>query len=213
MNRRPEHMLTYAGMHVFPGGRVEPSDWSETMLSLIRGVSPRQAQEVLDCDLAPHLCLGYWVAAVRELFEEVGIHFFLDRQGTRIRTTKAGVLNGNLAQKRLELQHGKLAFPQLLDSEALHCDVGRLSYFFHRITPEHYSTRFDTRFYLAALPSEQEPLHASEEVAESVWISPKDALLRNQSKNFPMAPPTVAVLSTLAEQPSWEALQQTYRIG
>ena len=212
MNRRPEHMDSYAGMYVFPGGRVERSDWSETMLSLIRGVSPRQAQQVLGCDLQPDLCLGYWVAAVRELFEEAGIHFFIDRQGAPLKTAK-GTITGSLADKRRALQQGELAFPNLLDAESLHCDLGPLNYFFHRVTPEHYSMRFDTRFYLAALPPEQEPLQASEEVSESVWIAPKEALASNQSKNLPMMPPTLAVLRTLAEQPSWVALRQAYRIS
>ncbi len=77
LNRRPEQMDTYAGVYVFPGGRVEASDWSTAMINLTRGITPDDAQKKLGVDLRPELCLGYWVAAVRELFEEVGIHFFL----------------------------------------------------------------------------------------------------------------------------------------
>jgi 8-oxo-dGTP pyrophosphatase MutT (NUDIX family) len=212
MNRRPEHLDTYAGVYVFPGGRVEPSDCSATMLSLVRGVSAIEAQQALGCNLEPDQCLGYWVAAVRELFEEAGIHFFVNRQGAPF-ITDTRSLSGSLAEKRRALQLGELEFPQMLDDEALHCDLSRLTYFFHRVTPDHYPTRFDTRFYLAALPPEQEPLHVSEEVAESVWIAPQEALANHQSKKFPMMPPTLAVLRTLAEQASWAALKQAYRIA
>lgn len=212
MNRRPAHMDTYAGMYVFPGGRVEESDWSQTVLSRMRGVSPLEAQQTLGSDGRAELCLGYWVAAVRELFEEAGIHFFVNQEGDRLTTAK-GALSGNLAEKRRALQQGELDFAQFLSAESLHCNLGQLSYFFHRVTPEHYPTRFDTRFYLAALPPEQEPLHASEEVAESMWIAPQEALASHERKQAPMMPPTLAVLRTLAEQGSWTALRQTYRIG
>lgn len=211
MNRRPDHMDTYAGMYVFPGGRVEAGDWSQAILRHMRGVSPTQAQETLGGEGEAELCLGYWVAAVRELFEEAGVHFFRDRSGAPIRAQSS--LSGPLAEKRRALQHGELDFAQLLVAESMHCDLGQLSYFFHRVTPEHYPTRFDTRFYLAALPPEQEPLHASEEVAESMWITPEEALASNARKQAPMMPPTLAVLRTLAQQPSWTGLRQTYRIG
>jgi 8-oxo-dGTP pyrophosphatase MutT (NUDIX family) len=212
MNRRPDHLDTYAGVYVFPGGRVEPGDWSEPMLNQIRGLSGDQARQALGCDLETAVCLGYWVAAVRELFEEAGIHFFIDQEGAPFRSGKAP-LTGNLAEKRSALQNGKLQFAQMLAAEALFCDLGRLSYFFHRVTPEHYKTRFDTRFYLASLPSEQVPLEASEEVVESLWITPEDALQRHQDQRFLIMPPTVAVLRMLAEQRSWQALRDTYRLS
>ena len=211
MNRRPAQMDTYAGVYVFPGGRVEPSDWSEPMLNLIRGISADQAQQRLGSAISPEVSLGYWVAAARELFEEAGVHYFTNRQGLPL-PGETAPLTGYWAQKRAALQQGKLGFAEMLAAESLYCDLGRFSYFFHRVTPEHYSTRFDTRFYLAALPSQQVPLEVSEEVDESLWILPKDALLRHQNQTFPIMPPTVAVLRMLADVPSWTALQETYRL-
>jgi 8-oxo-dGTP pyrophosphatase MutT (NUDIX family) len=212
MNRRPDKMDTYAGVYVFPGGRVEIDDWSEKMLALTRGLSGAQAQEVLGCDAQPELCLGYWVAAVRELFEEAGIYFFVPSSGGSLGPSREK-LSERLAGKRRALQKGELDFPRLLESEQLHCDVSRLTYFFHRVTPQHYPVRFDTRFYLAALPSGQSPLHSSEEVAESLWIAPKEALDRSQSGGFPMMPPTLAVLRTLANYGSWPELSEAYRLA
>ena len=211
MNRRPEKMETYAGAYVFPGGRVESTDWSSSMLKLVRGISPEDAQQQLDSTARAEVCLGYWVAAVRELFEEAGIHFFAPQQ-THSGTVDSISFAERLALKRAELQAGKFDLPTFMAAERLFCDVGRLSYFFHRITPEHYPVRFDTRFYLAVLPQGQKPLHSSEEVSESIWVAPRTALDFNQSGNFPMMPPTIAVLRTLAEQQSWRSLCAAFQL-
>lgn len=212
MNRRPEKMETYAGAYVFPGGRIEETDWSKEMLELVRGLSPDEARRILGADSAAEFCLGYWVAAARELFEEAGILFFVGA-GSAASLTAAGNPTERLAEQRRRLQRGTMDFPSLLESERLHCDVSRLTYFFHRITPEHYPVRFDTRFFLAALPQGQCPLHSSEEVAESLWIAPHDALSRFDSGAFRMAPPTVMVLRTLAQHETWHTLCSSFRLA
>jgi 8-oxo-dGTP pyrophosphatase MutT (NUDIX family) len=209
MNRRPQEMETYAGVYVFPGGSVETDDSSEAMLSLMRGLSSTQARQLLGAELKPEFCLAHWVAAARELFEEAGVHFFVHANDEALPLGYEQVL----MRKRKALQRGELNFLNLLQSERLHCDITRLIYFFHRITPEHYTIRFDTRFYLAALPSGQTPLHYAEEVAESLWINAKEALERLAGGNFPMMPPTVAVLRMLMEHRSWRSLAAAFRLG
>ncbi len=210
MNRRPEKMQTYAGVYVFPGGCVEQADYSGEMLALTQGLAPSAARAALKSDLDPEVCLGHWVAAVRELFEEAGIHFFVGAEGAPI-SDAAGLVQ-RLLSKRSALQTGELTLPDLLSSELLRCDLSGLTYFSHRITPDHYKIRFDTRFFLAALPAQQEPLHFSEEVTESLWITPQAALDRFPSGNFPMMPPTLAVLRMLAEQRSWHALRSAFKV-
>lgn len=211
MNRRPQNMETYAGVYVFPGGSVEADDSSEEMLSLMRGRSAAQAQQLLGAELKPEFCLAHWVAAVRELFEEAGVHFFVDGKGEPLATAQKQFL-ARLSEKREALQRGELNFLNLLQSEQLHCDITPLIYFFHRITPAHYAIRFDTRFYLSALPSGQTPLHYSEEVTESLWINAKEALERSTDGKFPMMPPTVAVLRTLMEHRTWQDLAAAFRL-
>jgi 8-oxo-dGTP pyrophosphatase MutT (NUDIX family) len=210
MNRRPDNMQTYAGVYVFPGGCVEEADCSPDMLTLTRGLAPAEAQAALKSELAPEVCMGHWVAAVRELFEEAGIHFFVSAAGTAL--LKEGNLARRLLTKRAALQTRRLTLLSLLSAEGLCCDLGSLSYFSHRITPEHYKIRFDTRFFLAALPAQQTPLPISEEVAESLWIRPQAALDRSPSGEFPMMPPTLAVLRTLAEQGSWQSVRATFKV-
>jgi 8-oxo-dGTP pyrophosphatase MutT (NUDIX family) len=202
-------MDIYAGAYVFPGGRVEKSDWSSEMLGLIRGLTPLKARDLLGSELQPELCLGHWVAAVRELFEEAGIHLFTPQSGL-ISGSVLKELSDRLAKRRSALQLGVVDLAGLLTSEALLCDLERLTYFFHRVTPERYPVRFDTRFYLTALPPHQSPLQVSEEVSESLWISPQGALDRCQSGDFPMMPPTVAVLRILASQQSWQTLSESF---
>ena len=212
MNRRPDKIDVYAGIYVFPGGRVEKGDYSPAMLGLTQGLTASQAQQKLGGELDPELCLGHWVAAVIELFEEAGIYFFIPQNGAPSDRTRDG-LPERLALQRAALQRGAIDLSSLLAAERLCCDLTRLTYFFHRVTPEHYPVRFDTHFYLAALPPRQTPLQRSEEVSESLWISAGEAIERSQSGNFPMMPPTVAVLRTLASHRSWNALSEAFQLS
>jgi hypothetical protein len=106
-----------------------------------------------------------------------------------------------------------LVLADLLESEQLICDVGRLTYLFHRITPNHHSVRFDTRFYVGSLPHGQTPLDSSEEVAESVWLTPQEALKLSESGVLPMMPPTVIALRAVAELGSWKNFISAYRLN
>jgi 8-oxo-dGTP pyrophosphatase MutT (NUDIX family) len=212
MTRRRPEMQFLGGFLVFPGGGVENEDCSEKMLSLCRGLTRSDAQKILGADIGPEMCLGHWVAAVRELFEETGIHFFIDENGMAPDVSQRDVAE-RLSEKRRALSNGTFLLTQLLESEKLFCDLGRLTYLFHRITPEKYSVRFDTRFYLAALPANQTPLTSSEEVSESLWIAPEAAVEAAASGKFPMMPPTLITLRTLAEHGSWQNLCAAFPFG
>lgn len=212
MNRRPEKMDTYAGVYVFPGGRVEKADCAAELRSFTLGLSPAEAQEKLGGELDAELCFGHWVAAARELFEETGVLLCASQQGTPS-ANASKMLAERLALKRAALQQGKTNLTRLLAEEGLVCDLARLSYFYHRVTPDHYPVRFDTRFFLAALPTWQNPLDQSEEVDESLWISAAEALDRCQSGKLPMMPPTVAVLRSLASHGSWASLSEIFPLG
>jgi hypothetical protein len=114
--------------------------------------------------------------------------------------------------KRQAMVKEKLGFGEFLESEKLCCDLSRMIYFFHRVTPEFYPMRFDTRFYLATLPAHQTPLPKSEEVTRSVWIKPAEALSQVYNHDFPILPPTTTVLEDLAEIDTWEELCARYRL-
>jgi 8-oxo-dGTP pyrophosphatase MutT (NUDIX family) len=190
---------------------VEEDDWSDRMLARCRGLSPPQAHQILAATMTPEQAMGHWVAAIRELFEETGIHFFI-RQGELLEPNLDS-LRQRLAQSREALWRRRLALAELLESEQLFCDVGRLTYLFHRITPNHHPVRFDTRFYVGSLPQGQTPLDFSEEVAEIIWLTPQDGLKLSESGGLPMMPPTLIALRLLAELGSWKNFLSTYRLA
>ncbi|HEU4339974.1 MAG TPA: hypothetical protein VFU31_00235 [Candidatus Binatia bacterium] len=210
LTRRPPEMQVLGGYLVFPGGRVEECDWSEKMISRCRGLCPAEAQRILGSPMRGEMCLGYWVAAVRELFEEAGVHFFVSDGEPAGQLSESS--QQRLAEQRRTLSQGRISLSDLLESERLFCDLSRLTYLFHRVTPEKHKTRFDTRFYLAALPVGQRPLASSEEVAESLWLAPDVALNSAESGKFPMMPPTLIALRALADIRSWQELSSLYRL-
>jgi 8-oxo-dGTP pyrophosphatase MutT (NUDIX family) len=209
MTRRPPEMKFFGGVYVFPGGTVRKSDCSEEMLSRCHGLSRSEAQRILGNHLSPELSLGHWVAGIRELYEEVGIFLCVKKNGKHLDMTQEKHRE-RMAQKREALVEGAIDFRVLLESEGLYCDVGSPVFFYHRVTPESYPMRFDTCFYLAGIPSGQTPLSSSQEVAESLWITPEQALNQFQKGDFPLMPPTLYSLRTLADIDSWQNLCAKY---
>jgi 8-oxo-dGTP pyrophosphatase MutT (NUDIX family) len=124
--RRVSSMAFAAGMHVFPGGSVDPADYAGS-------ATPEQALVN---------------AAVREVREECDV--------------------------RLESR-----------------DLVRIA---HWITPELEPRRYDTHFFLAALPTGQECRDVGTEADVRVWVRPRRAL----DEPLTMLPPTIAVMSDLA---------------
>src|SRR5262245_36230273 len=167
MTRRHSEMQFLGGFLVFPGGGLEEEDCSEKMLSLCRGLTRSEAQKILGADIGPEMCLGHWVAAVRELFEETGIHFFIHENGMPPDVSQKDVAE-RLSEKRRRLSNRTFLLTHLLESEKLFCDLGRLAYLFHRITPAKYSVRFDTRFYLDELSANKTTLSSSVVVSDSI---------------------------------------------
>jgi 8-oxo-dGTP pyrophosphatase MutT (NUDIX family) len=202
-------MRFMGGFYVFPGGAVHEEDYSPRVLQRCRGLSGEQAREMLGRRHTAELALGHWVAVVRELYEEVGVLLCENHRGMPVDPSDQRSKQ-RLEQKRRALIRERSSFGEVLESENLFCDLSRVIYFFHRITPEFYPMRFDTRFYLAALPPYQTALPSSEEVTESLWIKPQDALGRPYD-DFPILPPTTTVLEILGDIVSWNGLQRRYR--
>jgi 8-oxo-dGTP pyrophosphatase MutT (NUDIX family) len=212
LTRRPEWMEFLGGFYVFPGGIVEEEDWSPQMIQRCRGLAAKDAQAILGNDLSPEHALGHWIGAIRELFEESGVLLGVTEAGAPLDFNSGG-LETKLQARRRELVERMTSLQRILEGERLYCDASRLIYFMHRVTPETNPVRFDTRFYLARLPSTQIPLSESEEVAESVWINPAKALTQCDTGDIPMIRPTRIVLQRLADFHSWESLSKAHRLG
>jgi 8-oxo-dGTP pyrophosphatase MutT (NUDIX family) len=211
LTRRPPEMRFLGGFYVFPGGTVHEDDYAPEMLARCRGLSGDAARKILGNRHDPELAMGHWIAGVRELFEEVGVLLCTTKSGSDID------LRDEASEKRIELKRqalvkNELDFGAFLGAEDLYCDLSRPIYFDHWVTPEIYSMRFDTRFYLAPLPRNQTPLRCSEEVTDSVWITPNEALARNSDHDFPLIPPTTTVLGNLARLGTWDRLRSKYSL-
>jgi 8-oxo-dGTP pyrophosphatase MutT (NUDIX family) len=188
---RPATMAFAAGMVVFPGGAVDPRDGDEVPF---HGPDPASWATVLTAE--PRLARALVCAAVRETFEEVGVLLAgtggddvvaLDDDPGRWWAEQAALLDRTASMSEV-LRRGTLV---------LRSDL--LQPWAHWVTPELEPKRFDTRFFVAALPAGQTPVHTAGESARSEWVRPADAVARHATGELQMLPPTVLTLAELAE--------------
>jgi 8-oxo-dGTP pyrophosphatase MutT (NUDIX family) len=195
--KRHEKSSFMGGNFVYPGGRVDRNDKSLDICSHCKGVSREEAAQILGGSISPEESLAYWVAGIRELFEEAGVFLAYDHAGTPL------VLRNPCQQKEFQnyrdsLQKDKLTLCQLIEKEKLLLAVDQLHYYAHWITPEARSERFDTRFFLARHPEEQEAAHDQRETTLGVWLTPKQALEENLKGKAALSPPTLKTLEDLS---------------
>jgi 8-oxo-dGTP pyrophosphatase MutT (NUDIX family) len=212
MTRRPEQMKFLGGMYVFPGGTVRKEDCTDGILKRCHGLTRREAQRILGATLSPQICLGHWVAAVRELFEEVGLLLCVTETGASVNMAEKN-RRDRIAAKRLALIEGEIDFESLLKSEELLCDLSKLGHFSHWQTPQEFAMRFNTHFYLVQLPPDQEPLPKSQEVTHSLWVTPERSLQLCEQGLLPVIFPTYACLRTLANFSTLQNLGAEYGLG
>jgi 8-oxo-dGTP pyrophosphatase MutT (NUDIX family) len=91
------------------------------------------------------------VAACRETFEETGVLLASDAAGQPCDNDLAA----RLQEQRRAIASQPELFAEVLRAEDLFLRVERLVYWAHWITPSVVPRRFDTRFYLAPVPSDQ----------------------------------------------------------
>jgi 8-oxo-dGTP pyrophosphatase MutT (NUDIX family) len=183
------------GAWVFPGGRVDADDASAALVARLRGITAEHAARRLGlgADADPP-ALAYYVAAIREAFEETGILVGLDTSGA---TPPSAAQDPEVRRLRERLLEDEDAFPALLDRRGCRMDGAAVEYVAHWITPEAEPRRYDTRFFAAAVPSDAESLHHTLEMSDAVWLTPKEALERNRDGTLPMVFPTIETLASL----------------
>ena len=202
--RRHDDSAFMGGNYVYPGGRVDPSDQSTDVLSLCRGLSPERASEILG-HTPPGESIGYWVAGIRELFEEAGILLVYDSKG-KIVSWQNRIGQEKLLRYRESLDRKDLSLSFLAQQEKIFLALDQLNYYAHWITPEARSIRFDTRFFVALHPSGQEACHDQRETTHGLWITPHQALEENSGKKLILSPPTLKTLEDLCRFSSIESL-------
>jgi 8-oxo-dGTP pyrophosphatase MutT (NUDIX family) len=195
--KRHEKSSFMGGNFVYPGGRVDRDDGSLEICSLSKGITFEEAQKILGGITSPEESFAYWIAGIRELFEEAGILLAYDQSGNffqfKNRDQQERFLN-----YRNSLHQGKMTICQMAQKEKLLLALDQLYYYAHWITPEARSERFDTRFFLAHYPLGQEASHDQKETTAGVWLTPCKALEENLKGEVILSPPTLKTLEDLS---------------
>jgi 8-oxo-dGTP pyrophosphatase MutT (NUDIX family) len=175
--------MTFAGgMTVFPGGRLDPAD---AALPLVGGDLPALAAR-FGCDVPTARALVG--AAVRETFEETGV----------LLTVPAA----DLSAARADVELGRVGFGALLTEHGLAIDADALHPWSRWVTPAGEVRRYDTRFFVGALPEAAEARNVTTESSEAAWVPVARALSQALRGERSMLPPTILTLRSLEQYAS-----------
>lgn len=194
------------GVHVFPGGGLDPADESPEAHDRSTGPDDIEASRVLG---VAHGGLSYWIAAIREAFEEAGILLAYATGGSIVN------LGGKTAERyrahRRDLDQGRKGLGEIAHEEDLRLATDRLVYFSHWITPVGAPRRYDTRFFLAAAPEHQVAEHDNREAIDHAWMRPVEALDRYRRHDIKLRTPTIKTLELFTQFADAEGLTAALR--
>jgi 8-oxo-dGTP pyrophosphatase MutT (NUDIX family) len=194
--RRHEKLAFMGGMWVFPGGSVCAADASPAALARIPSASQTGCARLDTLHGEPvdaKECLALTVAACRETYEETGVLLASDAAGRHCDNDLAA----RLQERRRAIASQPELFAELLQAEDLFLRVERLVYWAHWITPSIVPRRFDTRFYLAPVPSDQRAVIDSTETIDHAWMSPAAIVAAALTGDMPVSHPTLYNLMEL----------------
>jgi 8-oxo-dGTP pyrophosphatase MutT (NUDIX family) len=203
LRRRPT-MAFAAGMHVFPGGAVDPRDrdGSERWI----GPPPAAWGEAFGCE--PGLAGALVCAAVRETFEESGVLLAAHDDGSPVTDTTGE----DWERDRLALIAGELPLSDFLARRSLVLRADLLRPWAHWITPEWQTRRFDTRFFLAALPGGQQTRDVGGEADHVTWVPVTEAFSAFRSGALTLMNATASTLRDLCGHPDVASAMATTRV-
>lgn len=179
-------MAFAAGLHVFPGGRVEPADSDPRLVG--RAGGPVKEAE---------FHVAHRIAAIRETWEEVGVLLATPAVGTRqpSPSTVGGSGSDRDLVARVERDDLRLLTDELVE-------IARWT------TPRAYPRRFDARFFVAELPPGAVLHPDPREVADHAWLTPRAALMQMVGGTIAMWPPTSTTLQRLERAASFAAVRE-----
>lgn len=169
------------GAYVFPGGKVDAEDCDAAHHTHFDRDAARLHAALGEDQTPQSTACGLYVAALRETFEESGV-LFADAVGV---AAAAATLSF----------HGRLA------TGALRLHTSAVQPWTRWITPRMPSVtnkRFDTRFFIAAMPQGQLAAHDNVEATQSAWLAPRTALQQYWAREIELAPPQIMSLAQLA---------------
>ena len=190
---------------VFPGGVVDAAD-AALPAHRWTGIDPHGLADRFG--VSPDQVLAFYVAAVREAFEESGLLLAHHTDGS-----PPDLTDPELMQLRHDLadRTTTVDFAGWLEAQDLILDLGEMTYLSHWVTPTIEPRRYDARFFVARAPRDQLAVHDRLEVTDQRWISPAAALAESKAGEMQLIYPTVKTLQSLVEHDSVEAVVQFAR--
>ncbi|MTE20190.1 NUDIX hydrolase [Streptomyces sp. TRM43335] len=195
MLRRRASMAFAAGAYAYPGGAVDPRDESDRHAVAWAGPPREEWARRLGVDEAGAQAVV--CAAVRETFEEAGVLL----AGPDPETVVADTTGEDWEADRAALVAREVSFADFLTRRGLVLRSDLLGAWARWITPEFEARRYDTWFFVAALPKGQRTRNASTEADRTVWTRPADAAAAYDRGELTMMPPTIATLRQLLPYP------------
>ncbi len=209
------------GAWVFPGGTVDVEDGDPRWLPYLQGLSPGRARERLHhghSHPASHPPpWAYWVAAIRETFEETGVLLWTERRkGWPTDPRERAGEPPRVEEKHIALARSRLlkkeeGFLGILEGLGLDLDAGSLEYNGHWLTPECEPRRYETRFFVAEAKPDARVWPHESEMVDALWITPEEALARNRGGGFPLVFPTLFTLEELRRFSTPEEALDSFR--
>lgn len=190
--KRHQASNVLGGAYVFPGGKLDTADQHPDLLAHLTQPPATLRQRLAEPDLSVERAAGLFVAAIREAFEEC-----------RILLGQNGLTKPDLQALQDHLGAGQ-SWSQAFNKLSLQLSTDSLIPWTRWITPRQASVtnkRFDTRFFVARVPEDQTAEHDNHETTESLWISPREALIRYWDDDMALAPPQIMGLVHLAKHP------------
>lgn len=185
----------FPSLHVFPGGKLDETDSTDTdSTDLCEGLDDAEASVILGVAQGG---IRYWLACVRECFEETGILLATEADGSKLELDDAR--RDRLAEYRRRLNDGESVLTQMCREEGLRLPLQNIAYSAHWITPKIEPKRFDTRFFVALMPEHQVSVHDGLELVDTRWIRLSEVLAKSDAGEINLIMPTIENLRTLMD--------------
>lgn len=195
MMERHADMVFGGGMWVFPGGQVDQADHPEVFQEISIHRTDSEASGFMNLDIGG---LAYYVAAIREVFEEAGILLALDRDTHQPLDLTNKEIAARFKTHQDDINDSNRNFIEIMKEENLILDAGKMHYIARWITPTGPPRRFDTRFFITRAPERQTPIHDERELVYSRWLPPQDILDNVESGKMVLMSPTLRMVRNLA---------------